>query len=455
MKKLKVVLIGAGSASFARGTIADLMASEELREFELTISLVDIDKIALNRMYQFANLLKEYHHCKTKIEATTNRKEALPGASYIITSVAKKRWQLWEKDFYIPAVYGFRHVNGENGGPGSAFHTLRSLHLMIPIAKDMEKLCPDALLINFTNPESRVCLGVTKLTRIRTVGLCHGAFETLDKISEILGRPTEDIDLTIGGINHFHWALQIHSRSDGKDLRPELDQKMKQSDWGLDLLIRRMHELFGYLTYPAPSHPGEYVSFAHEISGPVIIKWGIGEVSRSLGAKASEHIYTLEGKPNQPSYELWSMEKADKIQHIVEGKEPIAEEFTKPTRELAVPIICDIEFNCNKKELSVNIPNENFAISNLPEDAIVEIPGRVNTEGVHPVKVGALPEAIAALCNIQISIQKLLVEAYRQKSKKLLFQALVIDPVIDSVDRAEQMMEHMLKVEADYLPELH
>jgi len=455
MKKLKVVLIGAGSASFGRGTIADLVASEELREFDLTVELVDIDKAALNRMHKLAQLLKKHYNSKAKIEATTNRKEALPGANYVIVSVARNRWQLWEKDFYIPAAYGFRHVFGENGGPGSAFHTLRSLHLMIPIAQDMEKLCPDALLINFTNPESRVCLGINKLTGIRSVGLCHGAFETLDEISRILEKPKEDIDLTIGGINHFHWALQIRSRSDGKDLYPEFHQRMKQSDWGFAPFIRRMYELFGLFPFFPPSHPGEYVSFAHEIAGPLFIKWGLGEVSRSLGAKASEHTYAVEGKSNRPSYELWSMEQAEKIQQIAEGKNPLTEEFTKPTRELAIPIICDIEFNRNKKELSVNIPNKNFAISNVPEDAIVEIPGRVDSEGIHPIKVGVLPEVIAALCNIQISIQNLLIEAYRQKSKRLLLQALIIDPIVDSVDRAEQMMEHMLKIETDYLPELH
>ena len=455
MKNLKVVLIGAGSASFGRGTVADLMASEELREFDLTVSLVDIDKEALDRMCQFANLLKKHYNSKAKIEATTDRREVLAGADYVIVSVAKNRWQLWEKDFYIPAAYGFRHVFGETAGPGAAFHTLRSLHLVVPMAQDMEELCPEALLINFTNPESRVCLGITKLTRMRTVGLCHGAFCTLEKICEILGRPEEDIDLTIGGINHFHWALQIRSQAEGKDLYPELDQKVKGWDWGLDHSTERMYELFGYLTYPAPSHPGEYVSFAHDISGPLLIKWGIGQVSRRLGAKASDHRYVVEGRPNQPSYELWSMEQAEKIQRIAEGKDALPEEFASPTRELAIPIICDIELDRNRKELSVNIPNENFAISNLPEDAIVEIPGRVDAEGVHPIAVGALPEALAGICNLQVSIQKLLVEAYRQRSKNLLLQALVIDPVVDSLDRAEQMMEHMLAIEADYLPEFH
>ncbi|MBA7542883.1 hypothetical protein ES705_35208 [subsurface metagenome] len=325
MKKLKVVLIGAGSVSFGRGTVADLMACEELKESELMISLVDIDKKALDRMYRLANLLKERYGSKAKIEATTKRKEVLPGANYVITSVAQKRWQLWEKDFYIPVSYGFRHILGENGGPGAAFHTLRSLHLMIPICKDMEKLCPKALLINFTNPESRVCLGVSKLTSVRFVGLCHGSFETLNVISRILEKPKADIDLTIGGINHFHWVLKIYNRSDGKDLYPEFHQRMKQSDWGLDSLTRCMYELFGLFAFPSASHIGEYVSFAYDISGPVLLNWGLGEVSQKIEAEASEH-------------------------GVVEGKEPLTEELAQPSEELAVPIICDIEFDHKKKE---------------------------------------------------------------------------------------------------------
>lgn len=430
MKKLKVVLIGAGSASFGRGTVADLMACEELKESELTISLVDIDKKALDRMYRLANLLKERYNATAKIEATTNRGEVLLGANYVITSVAQKRWQLWEKDFYIPVTYGFRHIFGENGGPGAAFHTLRSLHLMIPICKDMEKLCPKALLINFTNPESRVCLGVSKLTSVRSVGLCHGSFETLDVISRILEKPKADIDLTIGGINHFHWALQIRNRSDGKDLYPEFHQRMKQSDWGLDSLTRCMCELFGLFPFPSASHIGEYVFFAYDISGPVFLNWGLGEVSQRIRAKASEH-------------------------GVVEGKEPLTEELAQPSEELAVPIICDIEFDHKKKELSVNVPNENLAVSNLPEDAIVEVPAQVDAEGIHPIKVGPLPEVLAAICRNQISIQNLLVQTYRQRSKKLLLQALILEPVVDSVDRAKKMMEHLLKLEADYLPELY
>ncbi len=455
MKKLKIVIIGAGSASFGQGSITDLMVSKELKEFELTVNLVDIDKMALDRMYRFAHLLKKYYCSKIKIEATTDRKEALPEARYVVTSVAKERWKLWEKDFYIPLAYGFRHIFGECGGPGAAFHTLRSLYAMVPIAKDMERLCPHALLINFTNPESRVCLGINKLTSIRSVGLCHGAFTTLHKISEILQKPEEEIDLTIGGINHFHWALKIHNRADGKDLYPEFHKRMKESDHGLDSLTRRMYKLFNLFTYPAASHIGEYLSFAYDISGPVFLKWGLGGVSQRIGAKASEHIYTVEGNPGRPSYHLISEERVRKIQQIVEGKESLTEEFVKPSKELTAPIICDIEFNRGRKELSVNVPNDNFAVSNLPEDAIVEVPARIDAEGIHPLKVGQLPEALVAICQRQISIQKLLVEAYQQRSKRLLLHALILEPAVDSIDRAKKMMEHLLKLEADYLPEFH
>ena len=454
MKKLKIVLIGAGSASFGRGAIADVLASKELREFEIEVSLVDINADALRRMEKFARVLKEHYRSRATISATTDRTEALPGADYVIVSVAVNRWQLWEKDFYIPAAYGFRHVNGENGGPGGAFHTLRSLHQVIPICKDAERLCPDALLINFTNPESRVCLGISALTRLRAVGLCHGAFLTLRTIARILDMPQEAIDLTIGGLNHFHWALKIQEQGSGKDLAPEFNKKMGQSDWGLDPLTLKLFSLFGYLTYPAGSHPGEYLAMGHEVQGPDILNWGIGLVARAPRDTAADLVYRVESNKGRSSYELWSLDQARRILEIADGKAPLTEEFAKPTTELAVPIICDIEFNRKRKELSVNVPNTSGAISNLPAQAIVEVPAMVDSSGVHALNVGPLPEAIAGLCQIQVSIQNLVVEAYREGSKRLLLQALVIDPVVDSPDRAERMMEHMLRLEAEYLPVL-
>ena len=461
MKKLKVIVIGAGSAGFGQGAIADLVSSQELEELDLEIVLVDIDKASLGRMLKLGNMIRDYYKSKAIIKATADRTEALLGANYVICSVAIKRWDLWQKDFYVPAAFGFRQVFGENGGPGGAFHALRSLNIMIPIAKDMEKYCPGAILLNFSNPESRVCLGVSKLTKIRVAGLCHGPIETLDRIGEILGKPVEEIDLVVGGLNHFHWALKVTDKKTGRDLYPEIDKRVDSFDWQSDSLTPVLYKLFGLITYPASSHPGEYLSFAHSIAGPRLIYWGIGSVSHSLSAKGTDLDYSIEEKDNRPSYELWSMDQPDRIEKAIRGEVPLTDRdpllnlnLVDPSRELAVPIICDIEFDRNRVELAANVVNDGFAVSNLPDDAIVEIPVRVNASGINPVKVGPLPEAIKGLCEIQVSIQKLLVEAYSKKSKKVLLQALMIDPVVDDLGRAKEMMETMIKLEKEYLPEL-
>jgi len=396
MKPVKVVVVGAGSAAFGRGTIADLMACEELnRDAELEVVLVDIDEQALERMYKFGQAVKEYHGATAQLEATTECREALPEADYVITAVSVKRVELWEQDFTVPAAFGFPQVFGETGGPGGAFHTLRSIHLMMPICRDMERLCPEALLINFTNPENRVCLAVKELTSLQAVGLCHGPFLALRKVAEVLGRDEEEIELTVGGINHFYWVLGVKDSETGADLFGTFNQRMQDSPVELQPFVRYLYDKFGLLPYPSQNHPAEFLHF---------------------GA-------------------------------------PLTDELAAPDAELAIPIICDIEFDRSRRELSVNVPNEGPAVTNLPEDAIVEAPAMVDAGGIHPIEVGPLPEVIAAMCRLQISIQNLLVEAYRQHSKRLLLQALLLEPTVDNAERAQQLMEELLIREADFLPE--
>ncbi len=461
MKKLKIALIGAGSAGFGQFTIADLMSCTEMKDFDLTVVLVDVDETSLNRMHRFAEKIKEHYHARAKIEAAADRLEALKGADYVITSVAVRRWDYWQKDFYIPAAYGFRQVYGEGAGPGAAFHTLRSLNLMMPIVRDMERLCPDALLMNYSNPESRVCMGIHKLSKIRTVGLCHGPFETLGWISEALKKPMEEIDMTVGGLNHFHWVLRLQEKATGKDLYPDLARTMDTYEWDFNHFTPLIHRLFDHVVFPAPDHSGEYLGFAWDEIGPKNTEWGIGPVSHKLSAKGTDLDYVNEGRRNCPSYELWSMDLVKRIDDFLAGRIPITTkdvyfntDLAQPSREIAIPLILDIELDRGRKELAANVTNEGFAISNLPEDANVEIPITADARGIHPVKVGPLPEAIAGICQLHVSIMKLLVEAYRERSKKYLLQALLIDPLVDSYHRAVELMEMMLKVEADHLPQL-
>ena len=461
-KKMKVVVIGAGSADFGQGAVADWLIAGRMKEFDINMVLVDIDQEALDRMYKFSKVLKDYYKSNMKIEAIMDRSVALPGANYVITAVSRRRWDLWQKDFFIPAAYGFRQVFGENGGPGGCFHTLRSLNLMVPIAKDMEKYCPDALLLNYTNPESRVCLAVSKLTKIRNVGLCHGPMETLGILSEILEMPEDDIEMTAAGINHFHWVLRIKNKKTGQDLYPILDEKLKTYKWDpADPLSAVLYDLFGLFPFPAPTHPDEYMNFAKDIGGPGFIYWGIGQISRNLNAKWDDLNYIIEGISNRPSYELWSNHQVERINKVLSGELPLSDkdlllkkDLTEPSRELAIPIIYGIEFNLNNREIGANVMNKGQAISNLREDMIVEVPIIINSEGIHPEKVGPLPSAIAGMCSIQSYIQDLLVEAYAKKSKKALLQAILLDPFVDDISRAKKMMETMLKLEEEFLPEL-
>lgn len=435
-EKVKIVAIGAGSASFGHRVVTNALGTKELGKLDCTLTLVDINEEALQRMLKLATMLKKHFGSPVKLEATTDRVEALKEANYVTIAVARKRYELWEQDFRAPLAYGFKHVYGENGGPGAAFHTMRSLDLVVPICKDAEKICPDALVLNYTNPESRVVMAINYLTRIKAVGLCHGVLDGRWKVAEVLGKPLEDLQIVTGGINHFYWVLEITDAETGEDLYPEFRKRVKENPTFLPPLVRKMVEVFGCLTYPYDSHPGEYLSFAHDLTG---LKWPLGRESRSVA-----DFERSRGRRN------W-------LDPYIRGEKPLDERVTTLDKwgELAIPIICDIELDREMWRPTVNVLNDGGYVENLPTDGVVEVPAIVDGQGIHPQKVGPLPEALAAFTRRQISIQKLLVEAYRTRSKNLLLQALLLDPVVDSVSNAEKLLEDMFELQSEYLPEFH
>lgn len=429
---VKIVSIGAASI-FGRGILADVLGSPEFNELDTTLVLVDINREALDRIYGLGLLMKEHFASRVKIEATTDRLEALPGADYVITSVAILRYELWEQDFRVPLAFGFKHVLGENGGPGAIFHALRNFELMIPIARDMERLCPNALLLNFTNPEPKVVKAITDLTSIRCVGLCHGVQSARESISAILGRPEDELDIVAGGHNHFFWVTKIVDRRTGQDLYPLLRKRILEDPDCPQAppLVKKMVEVFGLYTYPSDDHIGEYLQFASEFTG---LLWHYGLETKRIPRG---------GLSPQP----WPYEE------YIDGRKPLDDYVTRRTRELAIPIILDIELDRKRWECAVNVPNDGLYIENLPDYMVVEVPAVVDRDGVHPEKIGPLPDALAAFCHRQAVIQKLLSEAYAKRSKNLLLQCLLLDPVVDSVSRAEKMLDYMLELQKDFLPE--
>jgi alpha-galactosidase len=428
---VKIVLIGAGSRSFGMRQIADVMRCAELRGHGVTFALVDENPEALDVMTRVAKRLRQYRKTDVQIESCTDRRKALPGARYVIISVARKRYELWEQDFRVPLAYGFEHVLGENGGPGALFHALRSFELVLPICRDVERLCPRALVMNFTNPESRVLHAVCHLTKVRAAGFCHGVFGIMNWISERLRKSLVDLRIVSGGMNHFYCVLSVTDKR-GREYLPKL-VKMAAQDVSdkHNVLFRKFAEIYGVLTYPSEDHIGEYVSFGAEFAG---IAWPYGRERRKVTLK--------EKAPD------------DWLRDYAAGKAPVDHPLVvNGSQELTVPIICDMEFDRGAFREAVNVLNTGGYIENLPRDIVVEVPATVDAKGLHPMKIGAIPEAFAAFMSPQYAIHGLLTEAYRTHSKKLLLQALLLDPCVNSLTAAEKMLDEMLELQSDFLPE--
>lgn len=424
MARTKIVLIGAGSVNFGPGTIADLIRAGD-RLAGSTVTLVDINPEGLEAMASLARKMVAAAGADLTVEAATDRREALPGAEFVVVSIAVDREETWKLDFEVPIKHGVRHVLGENGGPGAFFHCARNIPPILEICRDMEELCPDALLINFTNPEPRICLAISSYSRIRAVGLCHQIGIGRWLVSQVLGRDAEEIDLKAAGINHFTWILDLRSKA-GEDLYPEFRRRLAAYDPAFEPLSRALMDAFGLFPATGDGHAGEYVKYAWEY----------------VGMKGYDFAGAQEERAR-----MW----AD-VDRVNSGAEPVEKFLAKGGWERVVPIICGILENTNHFELSVDVPNQGH-ISNLPDGPVVEVPGIVSAAGVHGLAVGPLPEGIAAMCREQMYLQKMAVEAAVRGDRELALQCLILDPVVPNPKAARAIFDELMEAHREYLPQ--
>ena len=422
MRATRIVLIGAASASFGPAMIRDAVLSPELSGSELW--LVDVDTHRLHVMAAYARRLNEATGAGLRIQHTTQRTEALPEAEFVIASIAVKRDELWKLDFSIPIKHGIKQVLGENGGPGGLSHALRNIPIVMDIVRDMERLCPNALLMNFTNPESRICLAVSRYSPIRFVGLCHGIGMGYDSISKITGVPADDLQGIAAGLNHFAWFLQISRKSTKEDVYPLLRKQDASYDQTYYPLTRYMFRRYGLYPHPSDDHIGEYLPYAWEVCGL--------------------HGYDF-AKADATRDQRWQH-----ILRVTSGDEPVPQ--LKRSGEFAIPIVVSTVDNRHDLIEAVNIRNDGL-INNLPDWAVVEVPAVAGADGVKGVQVGAMPAGIAALLNTQAHVQDLVVEAAVHGSRALALQALLADPVVQSVPAAEKTLDELLSTHAPYLPQ--
>ncbi|HUU68666.1 MAG TPA: alpha-glucosidase/alpha-galactosidase [Planctomycetota bacterium] len=427
---VRIVVIGAASRSFGPRLISDIVLEKDLPAARaVEVVLVDLDAERLAQMLRLAERCARFAGAPVRFSAATDREMALHGADFVLVSVAVKRMELWEQDFRIPLSLGMKHCLGENGGPGAIFHALRNFELVMPICRDVERICPDAWLLNFTNPEARILTVILTLTRVKAIGLCHGFHDAQQPIARILGRPLDELDIRTAGVNHFFTVYRLADRRTGQDLLPELAAKIEAELHCLHPLTRFVWETFGVLGMNSDDHIGEYIAYAHEFTG---LRWPYGQERRRVA------------RVHQPP--------PDHIAQYLAGKREVDAALVRPSGELALPIIADIVLDRKAWRPAVNVLNTGRFIGNLAADACVEVPAIADAAGIHPEHAGDLPEAFAAMLRLQQSINRLLVEAYRERSKRRLLQALLLDPLVDSASAARELIEIMFEVQGEYLP---
>lgn len=432
MKNVKIVVVGIGSASFGPKTLGDILSRFELGGS--TLCLVDIRPEALEPMHQLAKIMNDAWSTGMIIEATTDLQLALPDADFVICMLEANRDRLWQLDMQIPHKYGVMQVLGENGGPGGLSHTLRTIPLVLNVAREVEKLCPDAWFLNYTNPLPRICRAIRKYTDVKAIGFCHGIGSTVKVISEMLDKDPDELDIRAAGLNHFHWLLHIHDRTTGDDFYPLLREHAASYHPDKRHLWQDLFRCFGHLPFPSDDHIGEYLPFMHV---PSFDPW-----------KKYDHDHWLlhwDGKDRKRDG-MWN-----RIKEVVNGSRSV-DEYHSGSGERAIPVLLGIRDDLKHQELALNIPNKGY-IGNLPNDAIVEVPTTVDRGGATGLEMGDLPPQIAAWCSNQVHVAELAVDAAVLGDRTIALQSLLADPVTNDIETAEKILDEYLYVHSDWLPQ--
>ncbi len=460
MKKTKIVCIGAGSFSFGLSTLITLLKSDVLRGSELV--LVDRDPKALELICTLANWLNDSWGAQKTISSYTHHHDALKDANFVISAIeVPPREKLWEEDFNISLKYGLRQPYAENGGPGGFAHAARNILPVLDIVHDMEEQCPEALFINFSNPMARICTAIYRYSTIKVVGLCHqlGAGYAMaakalaadlnidlgtDFLSAHAGKENfepmarmghlghEKLKIFAAGLNHFTWILEMRNRQTGEDLYPLFRNRWQGLDPHFEPLTREVFDAFGYFPVPGDEHLCEYLPW---VADPLSKPWEKYDIS----------LYDWRER------EKARTEEWHRIGEVLQTRDN-PDQFLNAFSEGAVEIIENTLIDGNLYWEAVNIPNAN-AISNLPDDSIVELPGLISARGITGVQIGDLPEGITELLRREVTCTSLCVDSAVWGDRQLALQCLLLDPMITDIDMAKNILNDYLVTYKDLLPQ--
>jgi alpha-galactosidase len=424
-----IAFLGAGSVVFTRELLADILSFDQLRD--VTLALHDIDPERLETAEAIARRTAEQLGARPVITASLDRRAALAGADFVINSIQVGMHPATVRDFEIPAKFGLRQTIGDTLGVGGIFRALRTFPVLDGIAADMRALCPDAWLLNYTNPMA-MNVGYLAATApdLHVVGLCHSVYWTVRDLGELLGVPYQEIDYTGAGVNHQAWLLRFEHR--GQSLYPRLDALLDRDPQLRRRVRMDMYRRLGYFPTETSEHSSEYVPWYLRDDAEIErLRIPVGDYLRISAGNVAEYHATraalLAGEPLDVSRD--ATEYAPQIIHsMVTG---------------------------TLRRIHGNVANHGL-ISNLPEGYAVEVPCVVDHLGVRPERVGALPPQCAAVNRNFVSVGQLTVAAAVDRDPLMIRRAAMVDPntaATLSVDAIWALCDEMVAAHGDLLPE--
>lgn len=436
----KIAFIGAGSIGFTRRLLADLLTVPEFRDIE--VAFTDINPDNLRMVYELCQRDIEANGLPIKITTTLDRREAFRDAKYVINSVRIGMLEAFEMDVNIPLKYGVDQCVGDTLCAGGVLYGQRSAYAALEFCRDIEEVAaPGCILLNYANPNAMVTWMCNKYSSVKTIGLCHGVQGGHRQIAEALGYRQDEVDIICAGINHMTWYISV--KHNGEDLTGKIleayenDPKLSRTEKVRIDMLRR----FGYYSTESNGHLSEYIPWYRKNEKELLNwidldVWDHGETGGYLRVCQEGRSWFETDFPN------WMKEPP--MQFVPE----------KRSQEHGSYIIESLETGRIYRG-HFNVVN-NGAISNLPDDCIVEVPGYVDANGINITRVGDLPLGPAACCMSNINVQRLAVEAAYRGDDLLLKQALMLDPLTGAVctpPQIWQMADEMLIAEEKWLPQ--
>jgi len=434
----KITFIGAGSLGFTRGLVRDLLTFPALADAD--IWLMDIDQDRLQFADTAVRRIVQTGKYPATVHSTLDRREALDGADGVLCTILAAPVSVWRHDIEIPKKYGVDINVGDTRGPAGVFRALRTIPVMLSICRDMEEVCPDAILLNYTNPMAMLCRAMQSETKIRLTGLCHSVQGTAEMLASWIGAPMNEVTYQCAGINHQAFYLEF--KWNGKDAYPLIREAVERPEiYNQEIVRNEMFKHLGYYVTESSGHNSEYNAWFRK-RPDLIEKY----CTHGTGWNPGEYAYILKEYLNREK--TWKEE----TKAWLEKDEPISLERG---HEYAAYILNAVIGDGTLFKFNGNVRNFGL-IDNLPEGCCVEVPVLASPRGLDPIHVGKLPPQCAALVNISANNEEMAVEGALTGDARKVFHSICYDPLTSAVCSLEEirsMVKEMFEVNREYLPQ--